>query len=234
MAGIMDFFSPADLPGHLSYVLIAISYYATNIYWLRVTAVIGLALEILYFQLSHGAMHTGIVWNLVFILINIYQLHVLLRERIQLRHVTDLALLRQGVFATLGNAQLARLVQAGEWRNIPADTALTQQGQPVAELVLLCEGSARVEVDGVIIAQLQAGTFCGEMAFISDQFASATVIVQQPARAFVFDMEKLRLLVQHDDLVGAAMHEAVGRDLAQKIDRGNRRVGNVPEGASPA
>ena len=77
----MDFFSPADLPGHLSYVLIAISYYATNIYWLRVTAVIGLALEILYFQLSRGAMHTGIVWNLVFILINIYQLHVLLRER---------------------------------------------------------------------------------------------------------------------------------------------------------
>ena len=150
MASIMDFFSPADLPGHLSYVLIAISYYATNIYWLRVTAVIGLALEILYFQLSHGAMHTGIVWNLVFILINIYQLHVLLRERIQLRHVTDLALLRQGVFATLGNAQLARLVQAGEWRNIPADTALTQQGQPVAELVLLCEGSARVEVDGVV------------------------------------------------------------------------------------
>ena len=35
----------ADVPGHVSYLLIAISYYLTNIYWLRVTAVMGLTLD---------------------------------------------------------------------------------------------------------------------------------------------------------------------------------------------
>ena len=38
-------FTWADVPGHLSYLIIAISYWLANIYWLRVTAVIGLALE---------------------------------------------------------------------------------------------------------------------------------------------------------------------------------------------
>ena len=47
----------ADVPGHAAFLLIAISYYLTNIYWLRVIAVIGLSLEIVYFNLAGGAMH---------------------------------------------------------------------------------------------------------------------------------------------------------------------------------
>ena len=36
-------------PGHLSYLLIAISYWLTNMFWLRVVAVVGLSLEIALF-----------------------------------------------------------------------------------------------------------------------------------------------------------------------------------------
>jgi hypothetical protein len=64
-----------DVPGHTSYILIAISYWLTNIFWLRVTAVIGLSMEIFYFQLSGGDLSTGIAWDVVFIAINAYQLY---------------------------------------------------------------------------------------------------------------------------------------------------------------
>ena len=40
-------FSLNNWPGHLSYVLIAISYWLTDMFWLRAVAVIGLSLEIL-------------------------------------------------------------------------------------------------------------------------------------------------------------------------------------------
>lgn len=43
-----------DAAGHISYLIIAISYWLTNIYWLRVTAVIGLLLEVTYFVLVSG------------------------------------------------------------------------------------------------------------------------------------------------------------------------------------
>ena len=40
-------------------------------------------------------------------------------------------------------------------------------------------------------------------------------------RAFVFDMEKLRKLVEADDLVAVAIHRVVGKDLAQKLQARN-------------
>jgi Cyclic nucleotide-binding domain len=221
MKEFADYLSPGDLAGHVSYALIAISYYATSIYWLRMMAVAGLMFEILYFSLSGGAMYTGMAWGVVFILINVYQVQRLIRERMNLRRMCNVALLRQGAFAGLDNAQLSRLVTAGSWRSFKPGTRLTRQGKPVAELVLLCAGSAWVEVDGKTVAQLHAGTFCGEMAFISGEHASATVTVHQPVRAFVFDANDLRSLVDEDELVASAIHHAVGRDLTQKMNRNN-------------
>ena len=48
-------------------MLIAISYWLTDMFWLRAVAVIGLSLEILYFWLSGGDLRTGIGWDLIFI-----------------------------------------------------------------------------------------------------------------------------------------------------------------------
>lgn len=206
-----------DVPGHISYVLIAISYWLTNIYWLRVTAVIGLSLEIVYFSLSGGDLGAGIGWDIVFIAINLYQIYWLVDERRKLKLMKDAHLLRRGVFAGFNDAQLARLIRAGDWRQLEPGTILTHQGQPVQELVLICHGQAIVDANGSVVAHLRDGAFVGEMAFVSGNPASATVIVEQPTRAFVFEMERLRKLVETDDLVAVAIHRVVGRDLAQKL-----------------
>ena len=211
----------ADVPGHVSYVLIAISYYLTNIFWLRVAAVIGLAFEILYFLMSGGAMHTGVAWDIVFIAINLFQIYWLVDERLKLRKAENVHLLRQGVFAGLTNAQLARVVATGDWRTLEPGTRLTSEGEPVKELVLLCEGQAAVDAHGVTVAHLRGGAFVGEMAFVSGQAASATVTVEHPSRAFIFDMARLHKLVETDDLVAVAIHRVIGRDLVQKLSLKN-------------
>ena len=207
----------ADVPGHVSYILIAVSYYLTNMYWLRVTAVLGLSLEIVYFQLSGGAMHTGIAWDVVFIAINAYQIYWLIADNRNLRMLEDAHLLRQGVFAGFSHAQLARLVKAGSWRTLEAGTTITNEGEPVSELVLICNGQASVEAQGHVVAHLRGGAFVGEMAFVSGKPASATVTVEHASRAFVFNMEKLRKIVATDELVAVAMHRVIGRDLADKL-----------------
>ena len=211
----------ADVAGHLSYILIAISYYLTNIYWLRVIAVFGLLLEIVYFQLAGGSMHTGIAWGVVFILINAYQIYWLANDRRKLRQIEDAHLLRRGVFEGFSDMQLARLVTSGAWRDLAPGTVLTHEGQEVKELVLICEGHATVDVHGKIVAQLHSGAFVGEMAFVSGKPASATVIVEQPTRAFVFDMARLNKLVTSDEHVAMAIHRVVGRDLAAKLQLRN-------------
>ena len=41
MEDLGTIFSLSNWPGHLSYLLIAISYWLTDIFWLRVVAVVG-------------------------------------------------------------------------------------------------------------------------------------------------------------------------------------------------
>ena len=45
MDDLETMFSLNNWPGHLSYVLMAVSYWLTNMFWLRVVAVIGLSLR---------------------------------------------------------------------------------------------------------------------------------------------------------------------------------------------
>ena len=212
----------ADAPGHVSYTLIAVSYWLTDIFWLRVTAVVGLFFEILYFRFSGGNMQAGIGWDVVFILINLYQLYRLVAERRLLGKVQDLHLLKQGVFSGLEDAQLARLVPSGRWRNFEAGSALAREGERVGQLALICSGEADVAVRGEDVARIAGGSFVGEMAFATGQPASATVTAARPVRAFVFEMDALRRLVDEDESVASALHTVIGRDLAAKLRRRNR------------
>ncbi|MEQ1837884.1 MAG: hypothetical protein ABL858_06070, partial [Candidatus Nitrotoga sp.] len=75
------FFTLTDLIGTMSYAIIAVSYLMTNIFWLRVAAVIGMFIEIAYFRMSGGDLKVGIGWDLIFVGINLYQLIWLVRER---------------------------------------------------------------------------------------------------------------------------------------------------------
>src|SRR4030042_2232983 len=107
-------FSLNNWPGHLSYVLIAISYWLTDMFWLRAVSVIGLSLEILYFWQSGGDLRAGIGWDLIFIAINLYQLYRLMKNRLSLRLPEAERDLLRSAFPGPGDSQIARLLVAGE------------------------------------------------------------------------------------------------------------------------
>src|SRR6187200_229395 len=207
----------SDVPGHVSYVLIAFSYWMTNVFWLRVIAVIGLIFEILYFRMSSGDMHTGIGWDAIFIVINLYQIFRLVFDEHRLRYMKELHLLSQGAFASLTREQLAQLVKVGSWRTFEPGTQVTREGEPVKDLVLICDGQMVVESQGQTITNLHGGSLVGELAFVSGNAASATVTVERMTRAFVLEMEMLRKVVRADDLLASAIDRVVGRDLAVKL-----------------
>jgi hypothetical protein len=121
MAELAEIFSLNNIPGHISYVLIAISYWLTDIYWLRVMAIVGLSMEIVYFTFSGGDLRTGIGWDLVFIAINAYQLYRLVQERWSLRLPEGDQDLLRSVLSGLEDVQIARLLSAGEFSNLPLE-----------------------------------------------------------------------------------------------------------------
>jgi hypothetical protein len=214
---LYTYFNWNDIPGHFSYLIFAISYYFTNMFWLRLMAVLGLFLEILYFVFTSELLYAGIAWNVVFIAINIYHLYGLILDRLRARLPVREGTLIKQIFCDLDSSQIARLLKAGEWRNLESGAALTRESQPVSELFFLISGRACVLVGNTLITHLNAGAFIGEIAFLTGQTATATVIIDQPARLLVFKKEKLHRICSQDEQLSSRIHRLIGSDLAGKL-----------------
>jgi CRP-like cAMP-binding protein len=221
MGDLETIFSFNNLPGHLSYVLIAVSYWLTDMFWLRLVAVVGLALEILYFWLSGGDLRTGMGWDLIFIGINLYQIYRLVTDRLSLRlPEADRELLRS-VFIGLDDAQIARLLVAGEFCDLADGTTLAEEDQTLEKLFFICAGRVRVTIAGRQVSHLERGTFVGEVAFLTERPATATVIAEGAVRALAFERGKLSQFFHKELEVAGLIYQLLGRDLAHKIKVSN-------------
>ena len=216
-------FSPYDLTEHLSYLVIAVSYFLTNMFWLRTAAVIGLALEILYFTLTRQSLSAGLPWDVVFILINFYELALLLRERALAKlPAADAPLLRRA-FDGLDDAQIAKLLRAADWRDVTAGEVITRQDAPVEALYFILSGHAKVEVEGQNMAQLEHGTFIGEIAYLTGNAASARVVMEEAGRLLAFSRVRVAKVTAGDKQISGILYQVLGRDLAQKMRQANTR-----------
>jgi Cyclic nucleotide-binding domain len=219
----MDLISFGNTLGHLSYLVLGLSYWLTNIYWLRVVAVLGSALEIIYFSYTGGDLQVGIGWTVVFIAINVFHLILLTRERLSLRlPAADAPLLRESL-SGLTDAQIAKLLKAADWKNCSPGEILTRQDAPVDSLYFLCRGRANVEVSGKFVTYLEKGTFIGEIAYLTGNPASATVTIEETSRLLAFSKMKMARVVSSDEQISGIVYQLLGRDLAMKMRRTNTR-----------
>lgn len=80
-----------------------------------------------------------------------------------------------GIFSELSKRDLKAIERLMTEVEVRADTALTRQGEPGREFMILRSGTAHVEIDGEIVAHLSDGDFVGELAVISGTPRTATV-----------------------------------------------------------
>ena len=213
----------SNFPGHLSYFFLAVSYFLTHIFWLRVTAMVSMVLGIIFFAYTGGNLMMGIGWTVLIICINGYQLFLLLRDRWSLRlPEKDGPLLREALTG-LDDSQIARLLKAAEWKNFQPGDVLTRQDAPVDALYFLCSGRANVEVDKSLVTYLEKGSFVGEIAYLTGNPATATVVIDEPSRALAFSRMRLAKVVAADDQINGIIYQILGRDLAMKMRRSNTR-----------
>jgi len=219
MDALTSYFSLTDVPGHVSYAILAVSYCLTNIYWLRVTAVVALILEIVYFSLTSGNLYAGIAWDLIFIAINGYHLVLLTSDRFSLKLGKAERKLLTSALEGLCDAQIARVLRTGSWCEIAEGTRLMVEGQSVGELYFIQNGRLSVHVRGIHVAELGPGALVGEIAFLMGNAATATVTADGSVRLIAFNRERLTIACRNDKQVAAAMHRLIGHDLATKISR---------------
>ena len=91
------------------------------------------------------------------------------------------------LFAGCSRAELEAVSRVADELRLPAGKVLMRQGAPGRELILLVEGEATVERDGVTIAVRRGGDFLGEIALVTGRPRTATVTATTDLQTLVLD-----------------------------------------------
>ena len=127
----------------------------------------------------------------------------------------------RGALTGFDDGQIARLLVAGRFKDIAKGTTLAEENKPLETLFFICAGHVKVTVAGREVAHLKKGNFVGEVAFLTQKPATATVVADDSVRALVFERAELSRFFRDEAVVAGLVYQLLGRELAHKIKVSN-------------
>jgi hypothetical protein len=210
---------PADALLHLGNVLFLIAYSVRDILWLRILTVIATLCLMPYYCVQQTPLYGPIFWCSLFTLVNIVQIAFLILERRPVFLGDEELHLYRTIFRGMRPREFARLLSIAQWRRAAAGEQLLRQGEPAPDLLLISSGGGTVVVDDRRVAELSNGQFIGEMGFLTNREASASVVARDATDYLAWPVEKLRALLNESPALHQKLLGALGNDLAEKLRR---------------
>ncbi len=202
----------------LANVLFCLSYAVRDILWLRLLSVIAGFSLLPYFLIGpKGCQNAPIFWQVVYILINGWNLFLLLRERRVIPLSADQERLRLLVFQDLSPREAHHLLSKAEWKSFSEGDVIIRAGVISEELVVLYRGHAGVRIDGDEIATLRDGQFIGEISYLTGGPTTADVVALTETVTAVWRRNDLQELFQRSPVVGQKLQNTLGQDMARKL-----------------
>ena len=132
----------------------------------------------------------------------------------------DRELLRS-VCSGLDDAQIARLLVAGQLCDIADGTTLSPENQPLERISSFARAASMSRSLAVRVAHLERGNFVGEVAFLTERPAMATVIAEGPVRVLALKVASSVSSSTMEAEVAGLIYQLLGRELAHKIKVSN-------------
>jgi hypothetical protein len=202
---------------HLANVLYLASYAVRDILWLRLITVLGGLTLLASFLVQPAPPWPAVTWNLLFFIINVVRIHLLLLERRPVPLDADEQHLANLVFRGLRPRELLRLLRAGRFLDHGAGAPLIRRSEPLAHLLLVVRGRARVERADQPPIEIGEGTFIGELCYLTGKPPGADVIASAPVRVVQWPTAELRALLEANPELHVVMQQVLGSDLATKL-----------------
>jgi CRP-like cAMP-binding protein len=118
------------------------------------------------------------------------------------------------LFELCSKRDLRRIAALAEERTVEAGTELIREGEPGTEFYVVVEGKIQVRRGARQVAALGAGSFVGEIALLSRQPRTATVVATTPLRVLAIEGKSFVELL--DSL--PELWLKVARALAERVD----------------
>lgn len=200
-------------------ILYCLAYVVRDMALLRTITIIGALSTLPYFFMQNQPLWSAIFWAGMFIVINAYNLTVLLLRRRPVQLSSKEQQLHLLVFNLMKPRDMLELVNVGEWQDFKPGQAIVQKGQFVNGLFVLVHGTAEVVIDGEVKARLREGDFIGEMSFISGNTASADVSAMDDATVVYWQRPNLdRFYLKRPD-ISDLVQACLGRNMSEKLRR---------------
>lgn len=164
-----------------------------------------------------GPMWNNLVWDAVTLAVNVGVMGQIILDRTHIGLSAEEERLFQA-FGSLSPGEFRRIVKLAHWGTTDEVKVLTTEGITPDHLFYILDGEIRLAKAGreTIVA---APTFIGEVAFVKERTASATVTLAPGARYLVWSTAQLRQYFVKKQALRVAMIRLLSADMAMKVAR---------------
>ncbi len=187
-----------------------------KILWLRIVLILAGCCLLSYGILSNNK--TVIMWNLLFISINTFQVVRLLYEKKPIIFTAEMDFLYQKIFFEMRRKDFLFLWKKGNI-NETKDQLLCSKGTVPENLILIIKGKAEVKKDSQNIAILGRGDFIAEISFISGEETTADVYAKGVIKYIYWNHQTINKIKTDNNELINKLQIILSKDLAKKLSK---------------
>jgi CRP-like cAMP-binding protein len=110
------------------------------------------------------------------------------------------------------------ILDKARYLNFKMDETLIQQGKQPATVFVIMNGKAQIKNSfGATIARISPGEICGEMAFLENTSASASVIAEEPMVVYGIDWPILQDLFELYPHLASRFYRSLAVSLSRRL-----------------
>lgn len=203
---------------HVGAILYLVCFLFRDQILLRSFAIAGDAAYVAYYyNVADQPLWGAIFWNIPNAMINLTMIALILRDS-RVTSFTDNELKLYRCLNSLSPAEFRKIVRLGKWSKANGEMPLAKEGQSLDMLHYVVEGDVEIDKGGRKI-QVVPGLFIGEVAFLKQRPASATVKVAPGSLYFSWPHSELTRAQSKNDDMRNAISSMLNSDMADKVAR---------------
>lgn len=125
------------------------------------------------------------------------------------------------------------IMSKSKLKTLRVGEALLRQGMQCTAFHMIRSGRARVERSGVKLADLTAGSVCGEMIVLDGSPASASIIVEEEMTLDVIQLAELQELFVAYPHLGSRFFRSLSVNLSKKLRATSAQLAALAEKKQP-
>jgi Cyclic nucleotide-binding domain len=201
---------------HIGAVCYLVCFLFRDQLWLRIFAVLGdIVYTAFYFTAADVPLWTAIIYSSLNVTINFVMIGLILNDR-RMTNLADNDLRLYQKFHGMTPGDFRRLCKIGTWRKAKDDHTLTTEGSALQRLYYVVEGEVEVK-KGERVIPVKSGIFIGEVAYLKNTPASATVVAKAGAHYISWSHDELKKIVTRHESLKQSLATLLSADLAVKV-----------------